>query len=601
MSLYSRESLENLRNKVDIVDVVSQHIEVKKQGAVYKALCPFHDEKTPSFILDKSDGHYHCFGCGAHGDAIQFLLEHQRLTFTEAVERLAERYHVALVAVDKEDVTGAENKTRLRECLEAACQYFEFMLLHTEEGRKAAAYLQGRGLHLSFIKKFRLGLAINEPGLFQSFMAKRGFPGDLLEEAGLLSKGSGKREFFYDRITFPIHHPSGYVIGFSARKFKEGTFGGKYINSPETKLFKKSKLLFGLNYSRRRIAKERKALIVEGQIDALRLIDEGFDFVVASQGTAFGEEHARELERLGVVTAYLSFDGDNAGVEAAIKVGDLFLKMGIEVKIILLEEGDDPDSIIRRSGREAYEQKMQSAEDYLDFLFRKMAKDADLNSPPVKKRIVDDIAAMINKWESEIIIHESLKRLSLLAKLPEGLVTRKAERVPVLLHQRTGAAGIVKIDPHMILESDFIRWLLLLSSRGPSFLAIALQNISPDHLYNPLCRKLYEKISDACKDGNLNLLRFTTELESGDLQALLQEILLRKGDPGKAETSFFEAIQKLLDRSWMDKREAIRAKIQSGSLSEEAAFSLLKEFEEIKRKEPQIQYPDGSQKRYVPR
>lgn len=598
MALYSRESLENLRNKVDIVDVVSQHIEVKKQGAVYKALCPFHDEKSPSFILDKSDGHYHCFGCGAHGDAIQFLLEHQRLSFTEAVERLAERYHVALVAVEKEDVTEAENKTRLREVLESACQYFEFMLLHTEEGRKAASYLQERGLTVKFIKQFRLGLAINEPKLFHNYMGKRGFSGDLLEEAGLLSKAPARREFFFDRITFPIHHPSGYVIGFSARKFKEGTFGGKYINSPETKLFKKSKLLFGLNYSRRRIAKERKALIVEGQIDALRLIDEGFDFTVASQGTAFGEEHAKELQRLGVVTVYLSFDGDDAGVEAAMKVGDLFLKMGVEVKVVLLEKGDDPDSFMRKWGKEAFAKKMDEAEDYLDFLFRKMTKGADLSSPAVKKRVVDEIASMINKWESEIIIHESLKKLSTLAKLPENLVTRQIEKKPVLLHQRTSLAGVAKIDPHFILESDFIRWLLLLMPKGPTHLSIAEQNINPDHFTTPHCRQLYVKIHEMSSQGTLNLLKFSTSLQNGELEALLQEILSKSGDPIRAEASFFEAMQKLLDRSWMDKRESIRVKIQSGQLSEEEAFRLLKEFEEVKRQEPKIRYLDGSEKRY---
>ncbi|CRX39454.1 DNA primase [Estrella lausannensis] len=598
MALYSRESLENLRNKVDIVDVVSQHIEVKKQGAVYKALCPFHDEKTPSFILDKSDGHYHCFGCGAHGDAIQFLLEHQRLSFTEAVERLAERYHVALVAIEKEDVTEAENKARLREVLESACQYFEFMLVHTEEGRKAALYLQERGLTVKFIKKFRLGLSINEPKLFQNYMNKRGFSGDLLEEAGLLSKAPARREFFFDRITFPIHHPSGYVIGFSARKFKEGTFGGKYINSPETKLFKKSKLLFGLNYSRRRIAKERKALIVEGQIDALRLIDEGFDFAVASQGTAFGEEHAKELQRLGVVTVYLSFDGDDAGGEAATKVGDLFLKMGVEVKVVSLEKGEDPDSFMRKWGRDAFAKKLEDAEDYLDFLFRRMAKGADLSSPAVKKRVVDEIASMINKWESEIIIHESLKKLSFLAKLPENLITRQIEKKPVLLHQRTSLAGVAKIDPHFILESDFIRWLLLLMPKGPTHLSIAAQNITQDHFNTPLCRQLYQKIHEMSSQGTMNLLKFSTSLQNGELEALLQEILSKSGDPSRAEPSFFEAMQKLLDRSWMDRRESIRVKIQSGHLSEEEAFRLLKEFEEVKRQEPKIRYLDGSEKRY---
>lgn len=594
MPLYNRESLENLRSKVAIVDVISEHIEVKKQGATYKALCPFHDEKSPSFTIDNSDGHYHCFGCGAHGDAIQFLLEHQKLSFNEAVERLARKFHVPLVFVDKEDMAEGDKRAKLKEAMELACQYYQFMLLHTEKGREALNYLAERGLDLEFIKKFRIGYAVPEPGLFFSYMAKKGILHDSLEEAGLLVKNS-KKEFFSDRIAFPIHHPSGYVIGFSARKFKESTYGGKYINSPETRLFKKSKLLFGLNYSRRRIAKTREALIVEGQIDALRLIDQGFDYAVASQGTAFGGEHAEELIKLGTNKALLCFDGDEAGINAALKVGDLFLTKGVEVKVMSLPKGEDPDSFLRNKGKDAFDAEMLKAEDYLDFLYRNSVKELDLTSPAVKKRVVEEIARKVNRFENEIVVHESIRKLAKLADLPESMIQKHVEGRTLIGVQRTSAAGIFKIDPHLILESDFLRSLLLLNARGKDHQQSALANVNSNHFIHPLCQKLFKKIQER---ERCSILHFATTLNDGELEAFLQELLSKKMDPGFAEDAFFESMQKLLDRQWMEKRELIRVKMQSGSLKDEEALALLKEFEEIKKQEPKIRYPDGSEKRY---
>lgn len=595
MPLYTRESLENLRSRVILLDVVSEHIEVKKQGAVYKALCPFHDEKSPSFTIDNSDGHYHCFGCGAHGDAIQFLLEHQKLTFHEAVERLASKYHVPLVSVDKDEMGDGGKRVKLKEAVELACQYFQFMLLHTEKGQEALSYLAARGLDIEFIQKFRIGYAINESGLFLKFMEKRGIDQDILQEAGLLANGT-KREFFFDRIMFPIHHPSGYVIGFSARKYKESTSGGKYVNSPETKLFKKSKLLFGLNYSRRMIAKSREAMIVEGQIDALRLIDAGFDYTVASQGTAFGEEHASELIKQGIVKAILCFDADDAGKNAALKVGELFLTKGVEVKVVNFPKGEDPDSFLRKWGKEKLKDLVVNAEDFLDFLFRHTSFGLDLGSPAVKKRVVEEIVAKINRFENDIVQHESIKKLAVLANLPESMIRRHAEGRTFIAISTTAPAGVFKIDPHLILESDFLQGLLLLSGKGADHLKMASINISPDFFINPFCQRLYQKLQGNSASA-FNMLAFTLSLEN-DLQGFLQEVLAKKADFDSAEEAFLESMQKLLDRDWMEKREFVRTKMQNGNLKEEEAFQLLKEFEDIKKKDPKIKYLDGIEKRY---
>ena len=336
MAIFNKESLESLRQRVNLVEVLSSYVELKRNGASYKGLCPFHDEKTPSFIVQGGDTYYHCFGCGAHGDAIQFLMTHQKMSFGEAVESLAQRFHVHLELVEDRQEKKGVNKALLKEALNDACQFFHFSLLHTSEGHDALQYLYGRGIDLEFIDNFQVGLAPKMQGSLRKVMQAKNIRDEILVEAGLLTstKEGQWRDFFSDRIMFPIHSHSGEVIGFSGRKYKEETFGGKYVNTPETALFKKSRVLFGLNYSRKRIAKERKAIIVEGQIDALRLIQTGFNVTVAGQGTAFGEGHVKELMILGVNQVFLALDADKAGQEATAKIGHLFQKEGIDVKVV---------------------------------------------------------------------------------------------------------------------------------------------------------------------------------------------------------------------------------------------------------------------------
>lgn len=267
MRIFTKESLETLRQRIDLVEVLNGHIDLKKSGAAYKGLCPFHDEKTPSFMIQKGDTHYHCFGCGAHGDAIQFLMTHLKISFMDAVENLAQRFNVPLQEVEKGDDNQGPNKSVLKDALEKACRFYNFFLLHTEEGHRALQYLYSRGIDLDFINTFGIGLAPRSGGIFRKMMHAQFVKDTTMIDAGLMAPSSsgGYRDFFYDRITFPIRDAHGAVIGFSARKYHDDTFGGKYVNTSETALFKKSRVLYGLNYSRKRIVKERQTIIVEGR------------------------------------------------------------------------------------------------------------------------------------------------------------------------------------------------------------------------------------------------------------------------------------------------------------------------------------------------
>lgn len=590
MAIYSKESLEALRQKIDLVDLLSSHLDLKKFGASYKTLCPFHDEKTPSFTIQRGDSHYHCFGCGAHGDAIAFLMSHLRLSFGEAVENLAQRFHITLEKVEGETNKGP-NKAKLKEALEYSSRFYHFSLLHTTEGHEAIRYLFERGIDLDFIRQFQIGIAPRAPGVLRGVLHAKFISDEVMAEAGLLvpDQKGGWRDFFYDRITFPICDAASNVIGFSARKFKEGTTGGKYVNTQETALFKKSKILFGLNYSRRRIAKERKAIIVEGQIDALRLIQQGLNMTVAGQGTAFGEGHVKELTSLGLSQAYLALDSDIAGQEAAVKIGHLFQKEGVEVNIVSLPEGSDPDQFVRTNGIEQFVKLLEESEDYLSFLVKHESKKINIDSPAGKNEIVKNISQKIREWNQELVVHESLRRLAFLTQTPESVILHDSVFTPNVYIKKTASAGSISIDPDQIMETDFLRWLVFFGGAYPNFIEMAKANVDVTTLKVPVCQKIYSNVLDkySC-NSKIDLLSLSDCLAREEEQTVLDELMHKKISKEKVEGQYVVAIQKILDRNWMQAREEIKIKIQSGQCGDEEVLDLVKQFDYLKGNPPRI-------------
>lgn len=587
MPIFSKESLETLRQRIDLVDVLSAHMDLKRTGAAYKGLCPFHDEKTPSFTVQKGDSHYHCFGCGAHGDSINFLMSHLKMSFSDAVESLAQRFNIPMQFVEFSQENKGPNKGILKEALNTACDFYQLMLLHTQEGHQALQYLFKRGIDIEFIRRFRIGLAPEAGGMLRKTLQGK-FSEEVMTEAGLTSS-AGWRDFFQDRITFPICDATGAVIGFSARKYKEETYGGKYINTSETPLFKKSKVLFGLHHSRRRIAKERKAIIVEGQIDALRLIASGFNITVAGQGTAFGESHAKELIALGLNEIYLALDSDEAGKQAAYKIGDFFQKEGIETKVVAMPPGDDPDSFLRENGPEAFRELMESSIDYLTFVVKHFSQKMNVESPAGKNELVQLLTKQIRNWEQPLMVHESLRKLASLLKVPETMLGVGQDYMPNIYVKKSGNIGLQTIDPDKILESDFLRWLLLAGHSFSNFIEIAKLNVKPEDFRSEVCKRLYEAYLKSHEEKQAcDLLDLAIHMQDEEGQELISEIHQKKINMDRAEELFVETIQKILDRNWMEASETIRNKIQSAQCTDDEALELVKKFDDLKRNPPQI-------------
>lgn len=591
MPIYTKESLETLRQRIDLVEVLNSHLDLKRAGAAYKGLCPFHDEKSPSFMVQRGDTHYHCYGCGAHGDAIQFLIEHQRLTFSDAVENLAQRFGVVLDVIENTQEKKGTPKVRLKETLQHASELFQFYLLHTAEGREALNYLYSRDLTLEFITQFGIGLSPKKGGILRRALHAKFISDELMLETGLLAptRDGGFREFFNDRIMFPIRDATGSVIGFSGRKFHEDTFGGKYVNTSETSLFKKSRVLFGLNYCRKRIAKEKQAVIVEGQLDALRLIHAGLNLTVAGQGTAFGEGHVRELLQLGVNRIYLALDSDPAGLEAAVKIGNLFMKEGVEVKMTVLPPGDDPDAFVCKNGAEQFIRLLENGVDFLEFLVKHRSRAYDVTTPSGKNQMAMELVKEIRSWEQSLLVHESLIKLAQLLKIPESILGVGQEVIPNVLLKRSASAGFHAIDPDRIMETDFLRILFLEGLSDSSYVEFARENIDHKEFVSKPCSKLYEEYMNAFEKGTeRDLMSLAIQVDDPEIQLVIGELHQRKINREKSKETFKECILKILSRNWMHKREQVRMEIQSGQMSDDEAILKVKEFEEIKRKSPQI-------------
>lgn len=385
MQRIPEEVIQQVLTATNIVDVIGRVVTLKRAGTNYSGLCPFHTEKSPSFSVSPSKGMYHCFGCKAGGTAIKFLQEHEGITFTEAVKRLADAAGIRIEEQvwDANAEKEAKHRAALRRVHADITEWFHSLLLRHPMADAARQYLKGRGLNSTIAKNWQLGYAPEQGMWMRRWAAEHKYSEQLMVDAGLF-KRSDRGEtypYFRHRLMFPIRNENGDVIAFSGRQLSAEAKGGKYVNSPETVLFSKSKVLFGFDKSRKAISKLGRAIVCEGQLDMVTVFESGVENVVATQGTAFTEHHAKMLKR-SCEEVVLCFDADNAGYMAAEKTFKILSPVGLTVKVARLPKGEDPDSLIRAQGPEAFRKVVDAAVDFLDFQIshQKASAGSDLTS-----------------------------------------------------------------------------------------------------------------------------------------------------------------------------------------------------------------------------
>jgi DNA primase len=425
---FPSEFRERLLDRTEITDVVGARVQLKKAGSIYKGLCPFHTEKTPSFIVTPSRQTYHCFGCGAHGNAIDFLIEHDRLEFREAVEELAQRAGLELPAEIHTTPSSGPDLKPLYQLLERATALYQRQLREHPQTQRAADYLRGRGLSAEIASRFGLGYAPPGWDFLLKQLGQESATQGLLERAGLLIEREGRRyDRFRDRVMFPIRDRRGRVIGFGGRCLDDSE--PKYLNSPESPVFHKGRELYGLFEAQQASRQQPRLLIVEGYMDVIALAQFGIGYAVATLGTATTPEHITRLLRSAPELVFC-FDGDRAGRKAAWKALEIALPQTTgqtPIRFLFLPEGEDPDSLIRQEGQAAFEQRLEQSMLLSDFLFQQLQAEHDLSSEEGRTGL--DAAAR-----------------SLLGHLPAGTYRDLLERrlakltgVPSLARRRFGA------------------------------------------------------------------------------------------------------------------------------------------------------------------
>lgn len=363
--------VDDIKSRIDIVDLVSEFLSLKKSGQNYKGLCPFHAEKTPSFMVHPARQIFHCFGCGKGGDAITFIMEHEQMTFNEAIELLARRTGISLASYARGDSRQKSVRESLYKINEAALHFFRASL---RTSARAASYIRDRGLADETVEQFHIGYSRPERDSLLRHLKSQGFGEDVIKLSGLVYFGErGIYDFFRDRVMFPLFDLQGRVIAFGGRILSADIQAPKYLNSSESPVFRKSDALFGLNLSRQAISQKGYGVLVEGYLDVVTCHQEGLTNVVAPLGTALTAEHLRRLKRFSEKVVIL-FDGDNAGVAAAQRALDLVFDESMTAKILLLPEGDDPDSYVRKHGVERLRRLLGSALSPVQFIVKLFGK-----------------------------------------------------------------------------------------------------------------------------------------------------------------------------------------------------------------------------------
>ena len=411
------ETIERIRNTADIYDVVAQYVDLKKRGRNFFGLCPFHSEKTPSFSVAPDKQIYHCFGCGAGGNVFSFIVEHEKISFIEAVQQLGQKYGIQ---VDYQ--SGPSNKifSSLYKVHDLAVKLYH-NTLYSEKGKAALDYLYNRGLNDNTIKTYQIGFAPDSWDTLINAIKSLSFNDDVYDKTGLFIKTDrGWRDRFRSRIMFPIFHQSGKPIAFGGRIFNHND-PAKYLNSPETPLYRKSEVFYGLHKTRDSIRKFSTAVLVEGYTDFLQLVQLGIPNVVALSGTALGINHASQIRKFAS-KVYLAYDGDDAGINATLRAGYVLFQAGIEPLVIPMPSDKDPDDWVREAGVNAFQEAMGSSMSLL--LFHLQKKDVKNLSATERSKTVKEILKEISLINDGIIRDDLLKSLSQELQLDEVEVFR---------------------------------------------------------------------------------------------------------------------------------------------------------------------------------
>ena len=511
---YTDDIIEEVRAKNDIVDVISQYVKLTRKGNSYFGLCPFHNEKTGSFSVTPSKQMYYCFGCGAGGNVFTFVMEYENFTFGEALKNLADRAGVELPKIEysKEAREKADKKSRLLEINKQAAQYFYYQL-RTENGAQGWKYLTDRGLSTETIKKFGLGYSDKYNNALYRYMKGKGYSDDLLRESGLFNvdERHGMYDKFWNRVMFPIMDVNNRVIGFGGRVMGDGK--PKYLNSPETMIFDKSRNLYGLNVAR--TTRKPYMLLCEGYMDVISMHQAGFTNAVASLGTALTSGHASLLKRY-TQEVLLLYDSDAAGVKAALRAIPILREAGVNSRVVSLKPFKDPDEFIKSQGAEAFEKRLGEAMDSFMFRIQISEDDYPMSEPQGQNRFFENCARMLlelsDELERNLYIEAIVRKYSRIYGISAEDLKKRVRALAMKgtpAEQRTPVKPVPKDPARTFVKREnagdkaqklMLTWLVTY----PNIFKTVEKYLSPEDFVVPLYHEVAEMVYSQHRNGEVN-------------------------------------------------------------------------------------------------
>ena len=549
MSQIAQDIIERVRDSADIVDVVSKYVDLKQRGPNYFGLCPFHNEKTPSFSVSPSKQIYYCFGCNAGGNVYSFLMDYQKISFPDAVQVLAEQYNIPIELNRSED--NSELYSSLYKLHEIAMDLYQENLF-SNVGEKSLAYLKERGFGLDTIKQFKIGYALNSWDQLVQACKGKGFTRSQIVQSGLFSQSDkGTFDRFRSRIMFPIFHPSGKPIGFGGRIFgKEDS--AKYLNSPETPLYKKSNVFYGLQATRDSIRKEGYVVLVEGYLDFLKLYQSSIHPVVSVSGTAFTSKHASSISKI-TKKVVLLYDGDDAGGSAAIRAGWVLLKSGMVPSIVRPPNGLDPDDWIDQSSKAKVLSAIQSPKEYIDFHIE-LYNGNELKGSDRQQYIIN-LSKEIKGIEDGVIRNDLIKMISEKLSIDEHdfIKSVNTQRVNPETNYEDEINNEEKFTFSSKIDKAQVELIQLLISNDHAIKRHIIDRVNLDLFSNPLLKKLakilidenldvesssiIEYFQDKNERDSITQILFTKDQESSSEEIVYDCIKILKSEPIKEKIS----------------------------------------------------------------
>ncbi len=561
------KTLEEIRDRLDIVDVVSRYIDLRPSGRNYKALCPFHDEKTPSFVVSPEKQIFHCFGCGASGNVINFVQKIENISFLEAVKMLAQEAGVS-IGPEEEEQTTQRKKALIYGVLEFAHLFYK-KHLKRDTGKEAYSYLIKRGITPPIIEAFGIGWAPFAEYFFGAEAEKRGYSKEILEKSGLIYKTKDGRyiDYFRGRIMLPIRDLKGRVVGFGGRILGNGE--PKYINTKETEVFKKSDILYGIDIAKDYIKKRKEVFIVEGYMDLIALFKYNIENAVATLGTSLTQNQARILKRFSN-KVFIAYDGDKAGNKATLRGIEIFKKQGIDVGIIKLPEGEDPDTFLQKYGRSTFLQLRESSKNILDFLIETKKKEYDISDPDERVKFIRALLQDLSYMSDELELTSYIKTISERFNIEEKLLYNELSR-----HKRrtreNSEKGLQNQNKKGIDKTqEAIIGIMFLDQEAKD---IALSRLKEEDFPNNIYKSIFTKIKELAIIGKEaeNIYFHLDDKERELVGEALKEASIFT-EPAHALFGFIEAL-----KEYQKKQEylVLLEKIKNGEVSEEVLYAFL--------------------------